>query len=260
MRTPRHRNCCSCMRSLRNCTLTPWHACQPLSGCLSPLTADIKMLWVTVPASAASHESHNFDDMQQGNLSQTYRLFVMLTTAVNCRRIYSDLFLSKLNSQNVSTETVNLCKFVRAGEDEVQMGIKNEIMGYFRQVRRHIWFTPYILIWRSMFLSQRLPINLSWTEELFSRAQRHDNSGVTAQPVSKYSICHSGPKAQFSWLSSPRLALSVYLLPLAFTLTWLRVVLVLFLWLHKHVQIQRMSSALQIFLIVLSHIPCVCSC
>ncbi len=122
--------------------------------------------------------------------------------------MYSNLFLGNLHNQNVSTETANLSTLVRAGEDEVHMGIKNKIMGYFRQVSRHIWFIPYIIIWRSMSPSQRRPINLSWTEELFSRAERHDNSGVTAQPVSKYSICHSGPKAQFSWLSSPRLFLS----------------------------------------------------
>lgn len=49
-------------------------------------------------------------------------------------------------------------------------------------------------------------------------------------------------------------ALPVYLLPLTFTLPWLRVVLVLLLWLHK--QIQRMSSVPEIYAIVSSHILC----
>lgn len=106
-----------------------------------------------------------------------------------------------------------------------------------------ICFPPYIIIRRStsLSLSQRRPINHSWTEELFSQARRHDNSSVTAQPVSKYSICHSEPKAPFSWFKLCP-TLSVGLLPLVFTFTWWRVILVLSLRLHKHVQGREFSS------------------
>lgn len=130
--------------------------------------------------------------------------------------INKNLLLSKLHSP-LSASVSKRGTYARSGDD--------------------IWFTLCIIIWRSMSVSQRHPVNHSWTEESFYQAQRHDNSGVTVQPVSKYSICHSGPKAQFSWLSSPWFFVSTSFL------SWLRVVEVLFLWLHKHVHLQSITSA-----------------
>lgn len=168
-----------------------------------------KMVWVTALVWLASHESQHLDDMLQGNLSQTYRWLHMPMTALNCKSINLN-FLFRLDTVRMSPQRKKTSAD-ESGQERTECKCVSKIMGDISQVSRRCMVYSCIIIWRSVSLSlaQRRPINHSWMLELFSQAQRHDNSSVTAQPVSKYSICHPvDQRHSFSWVSSLWLFLS----------------------------------------------------